>query len=110
MERVFYQIGREAVVPRFDRGMRGENAFLARVIQRILELLATSNFFTHQFQREKGGVTFVHVESPRPHAQRAQKPNATDAEENFLHDARGAVPTVNPQGQIAKTLFVLRTI
>ena len=43
-------------------------------------------------------------------AQRAQQPHAADAQQNFLHDARGAVAAVNAQGQIAEMLFVLGQI
>ena len=43
-------------------------------------------------------------------AQRAQQAHAADAQQNFLHDARGAVAAINAQGQIAEMLLVLRQV
>src|SRR6185369_3116859 len=40
----------------------------------------------------------------------AQKANSSDAQQNLLHDARGAIAAVNPERQIPKVLFVLRQV
>ncbi len=42
--------------------------------------------------------------------ERAQQPHAADAQQHFLHDARGAVAAINAQRQIAEMLLVLRAV
>ena len=55
-------------------------------------------------------MAFVHVEHGRSNAQFAHQAHAANAEQHFLHDARGAVTAINAQRQIAVGLFVLRNI
>ena len=55
-------------------------------------------------------MAFVHVENGRLHPQSAEHAHPADAQQNLLHDAGGAVATIDSQGQIAKVLLVFRTI
>jgi hypothetical protein len=55
-------------------------------------------------------VALVHVERGWLDAQRAQQAHAADAEQGFLHDARGAVAAIDARGQVAEMLFVLRQV
>jgi hypothetical protein len=43
-------------------------------------------------------------------AEGAQQPDAADTQEDFLHDARGAVAAVDAQGEIAEMGLVLGAI
>ena len=110
LHRVIYQAGGEAVVARLDRRVRGENTFRPSLILGLGEFFSGGNFFTDEFKRQKRGVALVHVERGRFDAERAQQAHAADAEQHFLHDARGAVAAIDAQGQIAEVLFVLREI
>ena len=95
LQGVVHQFGREPVVARLHRRVRGENAF--RLGQRLGlgKGFAGGHFFADEFQREERRVAFVHVERGRREAKRAQQAHAADAEQNFLHDARGAVAAIN---------------
>ncbi len=106
VERVVHQAGAEAVVAGFDGRVRGKMAFLAGFGEGIGEFLAFVKSFPNQFERQEGGVPFVQMEQRRPEAKGAEKADTANAQQDFLHDAGGAVPTVNAQGQIAVVLFV----
>ncbi len=110
LHRVIHQLRREAVVAGLHRRVRGENAFRLGQRLRLGEGFAGGHFFADQFQREKRRVAFVHVERGRLDAQRAQQPHAADAQQNFLHDARGAVAAINAAGQVAEMLLVFRQV
>ena len=57
-----HQVGAEPVVAGFDRRMRRENAFAARLRSMAsCECFACGHFFADQFQSEKRRVPFVHV-------------------------------------------------
>ncbi len=94
----------------FHRGVRGEDALLPGLGQRIREFLSGGLLFADEFQREKRGVAFVHVEHGRLDAQRAEQADAADAEQDFLHDARRAVAAIDAEGQVAIVLLVLRQV
>lgn len=51
-------------------------------------------------------MSFVHVEGRGLEAERAQQPHAADAEHNLLHDARGTVPAIDAQREIAVVRLV----
>ena len=73
-------------------------AFLPRCADGIRKTLAATEFFANQLQREEGGVTFVQVKERGIVPELAQQFDATDAEHHLLHNARGAVAAVDPEG------------
>ena len=81
----------------FYRCVCGEEALLSGFSARLGEARASGDLLAHELERQKGGVTFIHVEGGRLDAQRAQQPHATHTQEDFLHDARGAVAAVHPE-------------
>src|SRR5665213_560468 len=110
LHRVTHQVRREAVVAGLDGRVRGEETFLLGERLRFGECFPGGDFFADQLQREKRRVAFVHVERGRLDAQRAQQPHAADAQQNLLHDARGAVAAINARRQVAVKLLVLRQV
>ena len=110
LQRIIHQRRREPVVPGLDRRVRGEMAVRLCLCERVGIIFPGGHFFADQFQREKRRMAFVHVEERWFDAERAQQPHAADAQQNFLHDARGAVAAVNAQSQIAEMLLVLRQV
>ena len=81
----------------FHRRVCGEEALLSGFNARLGEARASGDLLAHELERQEGGVTFIHVEGGRLDAQRAQQPHATHTQEDFLHDARGAVAAVHPE-------------
>ena len=81
----------------FHRRVCGEEALLSGFNARLGEARASGDLLAHELERQKRRMTFIHVEGGRLDAQRAQQPHATHTQEDFLHDARGAVAAVHPE-------------
>jgi hypothetical protein len=93
-----------------DRRVRGEDALVPGLRHRLLKIFPRGHFFADQFQRKERGMAFVQVEHGRLHAERAQEAHAADAQQDFLHDAHGAVAGVGARSQVAEMLRVFRQI
>src|ERR1041384_1273400 len=95
---------------RLDRGAGGEDALGLGLLRSLFQGSAFLHLLPDEFQREKGRMTFVHMEDRWLDAESAQQPHAADAQQNLLHDPRGAVSSVHSQCQIAKMSLVFLAI
>src|SRR5947207_10171350 len=95
---------------RLDRSVSRKDAFFLRRNSGLFKGESRCHLFSDEFQREKRGMTFVHVESRRLHTQRAKEPDTSYTQQHFLHNPCGAVSTVDAQGEIAKMRLVLGQI
>ena len=73
----------------------------AHRLERVVERLALLDVLADALQRDERGVAFVQVPHRRLDAQRAQRPHAADAEDDFLLDARLAIAAVEARRQLA---------
>ena len=58
---ITHQAGMESIMSRRHWSVRGKNGFRTRSAQGGFKVFAGGHTFADQFQREKGGVPFVHV-------------------------------------------------
>ena len=110
MSGVAHQIAAEAVVTRLHRGVCREEALLASFNPSFGVALACSHLLAHELESQERRMTFIHVEGGRLDAQCPQEAHTTDAQQDFLHDARGAVAAINPQCEIAVHGLILGPI
>ena len=97
-EVLLHQLGREAVDAGRHRCVRGEHTAGANDLDRLGERQARLDQFADALERQEAGVTLVGVEHLRVQAERAQHPNATDAEDDLLAQAVLDVAAVQPVG------------
>jgi hypothetical protein len=107
---VLDQFGHELVVAGGDRRVRREHAARADDGGCFLKRAAGDDHFAREFEREEGRVAFVQVVDVRRDVERAQQPDAADAEDDLLHAARLAVAAVEVAGDEAVGLAVLRKV
>src|SRR3954447_14207433 len=78
------QEGRENIVTGGHRSMAGENGAGRDPIHGRFECLPLANMLTNAFEQVKRGMTFIRVPVRRLNAERAQRPDAADAENDLL--------------------------
>ena len=69
--------------------------------QRLIEAHALGDVLVDALQDHECGVPFVQMPDSRRDSQRAQRPNAADAEDDFLLQARFAIAAIQARGEIA---------
>ena len=89
-------------MPGFHRGMGGKNAFRPGQGLGLLKIETCREFFSHQFKREECGVTFIHVEGRGLHSESPEQTDATDPQQDFLHDPGGRIAPIDAVGQVAQ--------
>ena len=108
---LFHHVRIEPVMSGGDRRVRREDPHRGRLAKRFVEAEAV---FLHpladEFQRSKGGMSFVHVDHARLDGQRLQGAGAADAEDDFLTDPRPLVAAVQPGRQMAVFVLVLGNV
>jgi len=105
------EVKAEALQPGRDRRMRGEDVARLGDIQGFLKGQVVLLHHLHDaLQGEEGGVALVHMADQRPQAHRIQGAQPADAHQDFLADAGAAVAAVQPVGQVAVFLDVLRHV
>ena len=99
---LFDQAAVEAVVAGGHGRVRGEDGVLGHFAQRVVEAQAVVlHPLANGFQRGERAVPFVQVIDARRDAQGLQRPDAADAQHQFLADAGAVVAAVEPAGQLA---------
>jgi hypothetical protein len=86
----------ELVVPGCDRGVCREHGIDRDRLECRGEVDALAHHVADALEREEGRVPLVNVPDGRLEPHRRERPRAADAEHDFLLDARGAVPAVEP--------------
>ena len=85
-----------------DRGVGGEDGALRDVLRAGLEIGACQlHSQPRRFERCEGAVTLVQVHDAPVDAARAERANATDAEQELLTDADSLVAEIEPRGELA---------
>ena len=79
---------------RRHRGVRGEHGCLPDLRERIVERGALLGQVPNALEYDEAGVSFVQVEHRRVGAERLQRADAADAEDDLLLDARFAIAAV----------------
>ena len=107
---ILNQITGKAIVPGFYRSVGRENTFLPCPGRSFFQGRAGAQFFPHELQGQKSRMPLIHVESRGLDTQSAQESHASHTQEDFLHDACAAVPSVDAHGEIPIQLLVFRKI
>ena len=89
-----HEVKRKGVVPGRHRRVRREDRRLPDLLERVVEGRPLLDEVADPLQHDKAGVPFVQMKGPRCHAERLQRPDAADAEDDLLLDARLAVAAV----------------
>ena len=108
--RIIHQPLAEPVVTGRHRGVRGKQTLPLGLRQRIVKPDSGLDPLPHQFQRKKRGVAFVHVKHRRLNTQPAQQPNASHAEQDFLHDAGRVIAAVDTLREVTKVRLIRRQV
>ncbi len=95
------QAEREGIVPGRYRRVRREHRRQPHLFERLVEREARLDVIPDPLQDDEGRVPFVEVPDRRSRAEGLQRANAADAENDFLLDARLAVPAVQSCRQFA---------
>src|SRR5206468_12057535 len=77
----------------------------------FVEARAALGQIANSLQHDERGVALVEMKHRRVGAERLERANAADAENDFLLDARLAIAAVQPRGQLAvpwRVLFEIR--
>src|SRR5690349_24366139 len=96
------QIRAESIVSCGNRCMRGEDHMRGdaphgfRAIDSLLVHPAA-----HEFERGKGAMPFVEMHDTRHDAERVERPDAADAEEQLLPNPDAFVASVQPRRKLA---------
>ena len=99
-EMFVYQVGRESVVARRHRRMGGEDGAPAYLPGRGLEVDALPlDAPAHRFEHRERAVPLVEVEDAGHDAQRMQRLQPADAEQQLLPNAHADVAPVEPRRQ-----------
>ncbi len=99
-EVVLHELATEAVDARRHRRVRGEHAAAPHRLDRRGERHARSNLLADPLEAEEPGVPLVHVEHLRIDAERPQRPNPADAEDDLLAQPVVRVPAVQAVGDL----------
>src|ERR1043166_4447472 len=76
-----------------------------------LDLRCTvKELFAEQFECQKCRMPLIHMIHCRMKTERAQHPHATDAENDFLANARIDITSIRERGQATKILGILRNV
>ena len=100
----------ERVVAGRHRRVRREHGRLANLLERIVEGRALFDEIADPLQHDEAGVPFVQVKDRRIGAERLERADAADAEDDFLLDAGLAIAAVEPRREFAIPRRVLGEI
>ena len=100
-EMLLDEVKRKRVVPGRHRRVRREDRGLPDLLERVVEGRPLLDEVADPLQHDEAGVPFVQVKDRRRHAERLQRPDAADAEDDLLLDARLAVAAVQARRQLA---------
>ena len=92
---------RKRVVARRHRRVGGEHRGAADLLERGVERGSLFDQIADALEDDEAGVSFVQVEHAGIDAERLQRADAADAEDDLLLDARFAIAAVQPRGQLA---------
>ena len=98
---MLHAIEREGIVARGHRRMRREDRRPPHGGQRVVEAHAFGDVLVDALQDDECGVPFVEVPHGRCDAERAQRANAADAEDDLLLQPRLAIAAVQARREIA---------
>ena len=87
-----------------------EDAAAAHGFDRLVEAQAAVDPFADAFQAEKTGMAFVGVEHLRVQAERSERTNAADAQDDFLAEAVLLITAIQPVGDRHDLRRILRQV
>ena len=92
----------EAIVARGHRRVRGEDDLRRDAAERLVGVDAFGGHaLPHELERGEGAVAFVQMHDARRDAERCERADAADAEQQLLADADALVAAVEPRRQLA---------
>ena len=101
-EVLFDEVGRKAIVAGRHRRVRREHDLRGHAARGFVDADAFGlHPAANQLERGKRTVPFVEVNDTRRDAERGQRLDAADAEQQFLPDANAVVAAVEPRRQLA---------
>ena len=100
-EMLLDEVKRKRVVAGRHRRVRREDRGLPDLLERVVERRPLLDQVADPLQHDEAGVAFVQMKDPRRHAERLQRPDAADAEDDLLLDARLAIAAVQARRQLA---------
>src|SRR2546423_8929055 len=95
------EMKRERVVAGGHRCMRGEDRRLADLLERVLEGPPAFDQLANPLQDDEARMSFVEMEGAGGDAERLERPDAADAENDLLLDARLAIAAVEARRELA---------
>src|SRR5688572_29528407 len=103
---LFDEVNRERVVPGGHRRMRREHRRRTDLVERLLEGRALLDEIADPLQDDEGRVPFVQMKDQGIRPERLQRPDAPDAEDDLLLNARFTIAAVEPRREFAVPGYV----
>jgi hypothetical protein len=101
-ELLFHHVCTESIMAGLDGRMSGQNGLDARFSKRLIDAEPiVLHSLTHSLQQGKGAVAFVQVDDGRTYANCAQRPQASDTEQDLLADPGQLIASVQTGGELS---------